>query len=95
LPVIDAVSGDYRDDIEFIAVAGRSDFDASAERVGVWFSPDNLSWGYDDDLWGLYGIPGQPSSVLITQGVIVAGWFGAIPEDEFRAQLDNLIELST
>jgi hypothetical protein len=94
LPVVDAISEDYRDRIEFVAVAGRSDLEASRARVGVWFSPDNLLWGYDDELWGLYGIPGQPSSVLITEGVIVGGWFGALPEDEFRAQLDRLLELS-
>ncbi len=94
MPVVDAIAQEYRDQVDFVAVAGRSDLEASRERVGVWFSPDNLQWGYDEDLWGLYGIPGQPSSVLITRGVIVAGWFGAIPEDEFRAQLDRLIELS-
>lgn len=95
MPVVDAVSADYQDTVQFVAVAGRSDLEASRDRVGVWFSPDNMLWGYDDDLWGLYGIRGQPTSVLITQGVVVSGWYGAVPEEALRAELDRLVGMST
>jgi len=63
LPVVDAVSADYQGQVTFLAVAGRSSPEASADRVGDWFSPDRLLWGYSDELWALFGIPGQPVSV--------------------------------
>ena len=56
---------------------------------------DNLLWGLDDSIWGLYGIPGQPASVLITDGVVVDLWFGAIGEVELRKRLDNLVLISS
>ena len=92
MPVIDAVAVDYEGRVTFVAVAGRSSLEASAERVGVWFSPDRLLWGYSDDLWALFGIPGQPVSVLITSdGFEVDRWFGALPEADMRAALDQLV----
>ena len=92
MPVVDAVSADYQGQVTFLAVAGRSSPEASADRVGEWFSPDRLLWGYSDDLWALFGIPGQPVSVLITSdGFEVDRWFGAASEDELRAALDQLV----
>jgi len=92
LPVIDAVAPDYQDEITIVAVAGRSTPEASANRVGDWFSPDRLLWGYSDDVWTLYGIPGQPVSVLITSdGFEVDRWFGAVGESELRNSLDQLL----
>jgi len=92
LPVVDAVASDYLDEITFLAVAGRSTPEASEAKVGDWFSPDRLLWGYSDDIWALYGIPGQPVSVLITSdGFEVARWFGAAGEDALRAALDQLV----
>jgi len=92
LPVIDRVAADYQDRVTFVAVAGRSSLGASAERVGVWFSPDRILWGYSDDIWALYGIPGQPVSVLVTVGGFeVDRWFGASPESDIRVALDRLV----
>lgn len=72
-------------------MAGRSTPEASAQRVGSWFSPDRLLWGYADEIWDLYGIPYQPVSVAITGDDIEVGrWFGEIPEDELRDALDRL-----
>ena len=91
MPVIDAVASDYQDRIAFVAVAGRSSEAASRERVGVWFDPARILWGYDDDLWALYSVFGQPTTVLISSDdVIVGGWAGALTEDELREQLDEL-----
>ncbi len=74
-----------------MAVAGRSSPEASALRVGSWFSPDRILWGYSDQLWSMYEIFGQPTSVLISgDDVIVGGWFGAVGEAALRAQLDTL-----
>lgn len=92
MPVIDAVAADYQDQITFLAVAGRSTPEASAERVGDWFSADRLMWGYSDDLWALFGVPGQPVSVLLTSdGFEVDRWFGQASEADLRAALDQLI----
>jgi hypothetical protein len=86
LPVVDEVASDYLDDIYFLAVAGRSDFDRAAAAAPELFS-DNLAWGYDDSIWDLYGVPGQPASVLIQSGVIVDVWFGAIGDEALREKL--------
>jgi hypothetical protein len=57
---------------------------------------DRLSWGLDDELWQTYGVPGQPYTVLVTPGGVIAEqWFGAIGEDEIRARLDALLEAAS
>ena len=94
LPVVDLVANDYLDDIAFVAIAGRGNLDASRERAAEAFS-DNLRWGLDDSIWDLYGVPGQPSSILIVDGVIVDLWFGAIGEGELRKRMDNLVSLNS
>ncbi|MEE8485783.1 MAG: hypothetical protein V3S38_04420, partial [Acidimicrobiia bacterium] len=90
MPVIDQVANDYINDITFLAVAGRGDLDSTRDRAADLFS-NNLIWGLDDDIWSLYGIPGQPTSVLIANGVVVDLWFGALAEPEMRKRLDNLV----
>jgi hypothetical protein len=90
LPVIDTVAPDYADSVRFIAVAGRSGYDKTAARAQELFS--ELEWGLDDSIWDLYGIPGQPASILITgNDLVVDGWFGAVSEDALRESLDDLI----
>lgn len=94
LPVIDAVASDYQDQITFVAVAGRSSEAASRTRVGVWFDPSRILWGYDDDLWALFAVFGQPTTILISSDdVIVGGWRGALSEAELREELDRLVEI--
>lgn len=94
LPVIDAVAPDYLEDITFLAVAGSSTPERSAERVGVWFDPDRLLWGYSDEVWDLYLVPYQPVSVLISSDdVIVDRWFGPVGEQTLRTALDRLRDI--
>ena len=65
--------------------------DRSAKRVGVWFDPERVLWGYSDELWDLYGVSYQPVSILISSDdVIVNQWFGAAGEQQLRAALDEL-----
>ena len=78
----------------FLAVAGRGDLGATREAASQTFS-DNLDWGLDDSIWDLYGIPGQPASILVTNGVVVDKWFGAIGDQELRTRLDNLLAISS
>lgn len=89
LPVVDEVANEYLEDVTFLAVAGRSNPGASADAAAELFS-ENLAWGYDDSIWDLYGVPGQPASVLIQEGVIVDVWFGAIGADALREKLDTV-----
>jgi thiol-disulfide isomerase/thioredoxin len=92
LPTVDAVASEYEGRVTFVAVAGRSSLAASAERVGVWFSPDRFLWGYSDEVWGAFGVAQQPVGVLITaDGYEVDRWFGAVSEDRLRQALDFLI----
>jgi hypothetical protein len=93
--VIDAVASDYLDRITFVAVAQNSTPEESAKQVGVWFSPERLRWGYSDEIGPLYGVRGQPVSVLVTsRGKVADTWFGPRSEAEIREALDRLIALS-
>lgn len=66
----------------------------TSARAAELLPGGNLQWGLDDSIWDLYGVPGQPATVLIVDGVIVDQWFGAIPEDLLRERLDLLVELA-
>jgi hypothetical protein len=94
LPVIDEVANDYLDDIDFLALAWKASFERTKERADSLFS-DNLKWGLDEDVFRLYGVPGQPASVIVLQGVVVDAWFGAIGEAELRSRLDAVVALSS
>ncbi|MDP2622448.1 MAG: hypothetical protein Q8Q29_01460 [Actinomycetota bacterium] len=75
-------------------MAGRSDEASSRQRVGVWFSPERILWGYDDSIWALYEVPYQPITFLISSDdVIVDMWFGALSEGEIRARVEALAEV--
>jgi len=94
LPVVDEVANDYLDEIAFVAIAGRSDMGRTAEVADGLFS-DNLRWGLDDGIWDTYGVRGQPTSVLVSQGVVVDVWFGAIGDVAIRDRLDRLVSISS
>ncbi len=92
MPVVDEVAADYEDDVRFVAVAGRGSLDDTAAEAEVLFS--RLDWGLDDSVWDLYGVFGQPVTILITgSDVAVDTWAGALSEDEIRARLDALVAL--
>jgi len=94
LPVIDAIAPEYLDDITILAVAGRSTPERSMARVGDWFSPRRLLWGYSDETWELYEVPYQPVSILISSdNVVVDRWLGRATETDLRAALDRLREI--
>ncbi len=93
MPVVAEISKDYEGQVEFVAVAGRAGFDASAARADELFG-DALLWGLDDSIWDLYGIPYQPVTVLITGGdVIVDTWAGLLDESDIRSRIDSLVAL--
>ena len=93
MPVVDQIANDYLDEVSFVAVAGRSDLDSTAAAAERLFS-ENLAWGLDESIWELYGVFGQPVTVLITgDDRVVAGWFGLLDEDEIRKRIDGVVAL--
>ena len=93
LPVIDAVASDYQGS-DHLRCRRREELEAASRRVGVWFDPSRILWGYDDDLWALFAVFGQPTTILISSDdVIVGGWRGALSEAELREELDRLVEI--
>lgn len=92
--MIDRVANDYQQDITFLAVAGRGDLGTTQERAASLFG-DNLLWGLDDSVWTTFGVTGQPTSLLISNGVVVDFWFGSLAESGMRERLDNLVAVSS
>ncbi len=82
----------HQDDVTFLAVAGRGVMAKTAEAADDLFS-DNLMWGLDDNIWDLYGVPGQPATILITRGVVVDMWFGETSAAFLTERIDNLLTL--
>ena len=80
----------------FVAVAGRSDLGNTANVASSLFS-DRLLWGYDDDIWALYAVRGQPTTFLITADnkVYQGPLFRLTNEDDIRAALDDLLSVHT
>ncbi len=94
MPVVAQIAPDYEDEVAFLAVAGRSDPAAAEVRAEQLFG-DALLWGVGDDVWELYGVRGQPVTVLLAgNDVIVDSWFGALPAEEIEQRLNDLIAVS-
>jgi hypothetical protein len=93
LPVVDEIAGDYEGEVVFLAVAGNSSLDKTIPRAEELIS-DRVQWGYDQSVWELYGIRGQPWTVLITgNDRVVEVWPGARDEADIRAAIDRLVSL--
>ncbi len=94
MPVVADIADDYRDEVVFLGVAGRADFDETAETAAELFG-DRITWGLDDSIWDLYGVPYQPVTMLITgDDVIVDQWAGLLDEADIRAKIDGLVTVS-
>ncbi len=99
MPALDEISADYVEDVTFLAVAKpqATTYEKTAERAPVLMPSGRIAWGYDPDyeVWDLFGVRNQPSTVLITaRGEIVDFWFGELGAAETRARIDRLVELS-
>jgi len=90
------VAQDYADEVEFVAVAWKSDLESTASRAAELMPSGVIRWGLDEpeDVFAAYGIGYQPWTVLVIDGVEVTRWAGALSEDQIRANLDALVELS-
>lgn len=97
MPVIDRLSAEYSDRVDFVAPAWKSSFDATSARAEELFLAGEIMWGLDEDqeIFDLYGVPYQPVTVLIAaDDTVVEAWPGIRDEAEIRTALDNLIALS-
>lgn len=92
MPVIDAVSGEFADDITFLAIGWNASFKKTESRANELLASGNILWGLDEEaeIFGLYGVGSQPVSVLVADGKIIQRWRGAAGEDALRERLTNL-----
>lgn len=92
MPVVDAVASEYQGDVAFVAVAGRSTLGASRAMAPLLFDEDRIFWGYDDSVWSLFGVRGQPVTFVIdAEGRVVDQWFGIRSESDIRSLLDGVL----
>jgi len=77
-----------------VAVAWKAPFDKTESRAQELLPSGNILWGLDEaeTVFGLYGIPYQPASVLVTHDKIIkTSWAGALGDEALRAELDSLL----
>lgn len=96
LPVVDDVSTDYTDQVDFIAPVWKSDPQAAEQAAATFFDSGVIRWGLDNDevIFGLFGVPYQPVTVLIAaDGTVYESWAGVRSEELIRASIDELIAI--
>lgn len=94
MPVVDAISADYADKVDFVAVAWRGTAADTAAQAAALMPSGNIKWGLDvgEDIFEAYGVPYQPVTILISADrVVVGGWPGLQDEAGIRAALDLLV----
>ena len=94
MPVVDAISADYVDKVDFVAVAWRGTAADTAAQAAALMPSGNIKWGLDtgEDIFEAYGVPYQPVTILISADkVVVGGWPGLQDEAGIRAALDMLV----
>jgi peroxiredoxin len=97
LPVVDLVAADYADRVDFVAPVWKSGLEAATQAAESLFQSGQIKWGMDSEevIFGLYGVPYQPVTVLIAaDGTVAEAWPGVRPESQIRSSLDELLALS-
>ncbi|MDH3190421.1 MAG: hypothetical protein OEM39_07270 [Acidimicrobiia bacterium] len=97
MPVVDKLAAEYADQVDFVAPAWKSSFELTEARALELFQSGEIMWGLDEEqtIFGLYGVPYQPVTVLIAaDDTVVQAWPGIRDEADIRAALDELIALS-
>ena len=70
--MVNRVTAEVAEEVNFLAIAGRSDLKRSEAAASQNLS-DHVLWGYDEDLWEQLGIFGQPVTLLINADGTYAG----------------------
>lgn len=94
MPVVDSISADYADQVDFVAVAWRGTAADTAAQAAALMPSSNIKWGLDAEevIFAAYGVPYQPVTVLISADKrVVGGWPGLQDEAAIRTALDMLI----
>ncbi|MCI0677495.1 MAG: TlpA family protein disulfide reductase [Actinobacteria bacterium] len=97
LPVVDRISEDYVEVIDFVAPAWKSGEEAAIAAAAELFPSGNIMWGLDPDevIFKAYGVPYQPVTVLIgADRTVVEAWAGIRPESEIRQAIENLLAVA-
>lgn len=95
LAVVDRLAAEFSDRVEFVAVAGDSELEATRRQADRLFVSGLVKWGVDPDreIFDLYDIPYPPVTVLIADdGTVVDAWDGLRPETELRLAIESLID---
>jgi hypothetical protein len=88
---------EYADQVDFVAPAWNSTFEATAARAAELLTSGHIMWGLDEeaDIFSLYGVPYQPVTVLIAgDQTVLEAWDGLRSEEDIRSALDNLIAVT-
>ena len=97
MPVVDSLAAEYGEEVDFVAPAWKSSFEATESRAAELFQSGQIMWGLDEreEIFQAYDIPYQPVTVLIAgDKTVVESWDGLRPEEEIRAAIEDLIALS-
>lgn len=97
MPVVDGLAAEYSDRVDFVAPAWKSSFELTQERAAEVMPSGHIMWGLDaeQEVFGLYGVPYQPVTVLIAgDKTVVESWDGLRADEEIRESLERLIALS-
>lgn len=84
---------EYADRVAFVAPAWKGTAEATSERAAELMPSGRIMWGLDADeeVFAAYGVPYQPATVLIADGVVVDRWEGARSEGEMEAAIESLL----
>lgn len=79
-----------------MAPAWKSSAEAAAAQAAALMPSGAVQWGLDPDetVFSAYGVPYQPWTVLIVDGVEVNRWPGALAEGELRANIESMLALT-
>lgn len=76
-----------------IAVAWKASYEDTAARARSLLTSGAVRWGLDENesIFRDFGFGYQPNFALVSEGVQVRRWIGPAPENELRAELDDLV----
>ena len=97
MPVVDKLSAEYSDRVDFVAPAWKSNFELTSNQAAQLFPSGTVMWGLDETqgIFELYGVPYQPVTVLIAHDdTVVEAWAGVRSEEEIREAIESVIALA-
>lgn len=97
MPVVDKLSAEYSDRVDFVAPAWKSNFELTSNQAAQLFPSGTVMWGLDETqgIFELYAVPYQPVTVLIAHDdTVVEAWPGVRSEEEIRQAIESVIALA-